>query len=181
MPLLKNISYLRSALATLAMTTFFLSSAQASDTMVTSKNVTESVFLIQDSEQALLTPGKITLTHPNAKVLWFANAPSTATGFKTLHQFMQLWATPQSYFTANHPNATLIGYFKIPHTHKEQRLTLVMTIQDANLAKDKKSLTYNVTKMLLVPDNKFYDNQVTLYHPTLLIDDMPAGGQSWPH
>lgn len=136
----------------------------------------ESRFLIQTAKQVVLKPGQLTLTRPDAKVLWFANSPSTAVVFYTLNNYMQYWSA-NGYFSQDNPNATLIGYFTNPQTHQEQKLTLVMTLNDANYNTNKQVLTYAVTKTYLVPEKKSYNQQVTLEHATLLIDDLPPGGQ----
>jgi hypothetical protein len=175
----KKINLLTTALASFALvTSLMLNTAQASAEIATSASTSESIFYIQTSDHIVVTPGKLTLVKPEEKVLWFADAPSTGAGFYPINEYMKLWANPESYFSKNHPNATLIGYFVNPKTHLEQRLTLVVTLHSASLAKNKKSLTYQVTKTLLIPDNKSYNTKVTLYHTTLLIDDIPAGGTS---
>jgi len=136
-----------------------------------------SSFLVQNSKSALLKPGKLVMQHVSPDTLWFANAPSTATGYYSLNKYMDLWATPTAPFAQEKPNATLIGYFSDPKTHQEKRMAVVVTLHNATLSADKDNIVYNVTKSLLVPDKKSFNAQVVLTHPTLLIDVLPTGGQ----
>lgn len=175
----RKISKLLLSVAVLGLAATAQASTKATSSGCQSSTDSLAYFIVQNGRHAVLKPGSLVLQNAQNKTLWFANSPSTDTGYMTLAKYMNLWATPTAALMAEQPNATLIGYFYDAAAHEEKQLTLVVTLRNAKLTNDGKDVSYTVTKSLLVPDKKSYNQQVTLSHPTLLIDTVSGTGIDW--
>lgn len=144
----------------------------------TSVNTEQSVFFMQSAQHVLLKPGMMKLYNLAPQTLWFADAPSTQTGSKSIAEYMQLWSSSNGYFYKNNPNAILVGYIKNKSTHNEQKVTIIAKLKTAQY-KDG-NIVYTIDKSLLIPDNKTVMQQVVLSHASLFVDTythITPGGQ----
>jgi hypothetical protein len=142
------------------------------------QNQTLSYFFIQTAAQAILKPGQLTLKKVNPKNIWFADAPSQLSGFTNMNTYMQqLWGNANSAYNVTAPNASLAGYVANPHTHKHERVNMILTLKKASYQPTSQTLTYKVNKLLFAHSFQQLSSTLTVEQPTLFIDTYdPMGG-----